>query len=144
MGLSVVCACVGSLFCDEVIGALSTLAIMSLRKRELVSLPYLCCGCLCSVPLPHDVVGWSAVCDCGISWSCVGSLFCDEVIGALSTLAIMSLRKRELVSLPYLCCGCLWSVPLPHDVVGWSAVCDCGISWSYLHTVWESSSICLF
>ena len=29
-------------------------------------------------------------------------------------------------------CDCLWSVSFPHDVVGWSAVCDCGISWSYL------------
>ena len=25
------------------------------------------CDCLCSVALPHVVVGWSAVCDCGIS-----------------------------------------------------------------------------
>ena len=24
---------------------------------------------LCSLPLPHSVVGWSVVCDCGISWS---------------------------------------------------------------------------
>ena len=23
--------------------------------------------CKCSVALPHDAVGWSAVCDCGIS-----------------------------------------------------------------------------
>ena len=23
----------------------------------------------CSVALPQGVVGWSAVCDCGISWS---------------------------------------------------------------------------
>ena len=28
---------------------------------------------------------------------------------------------------------CLWcSVSLPHGVVGWAAVCNCGISWSYL------------
>ena len=24
------------------------------------------CGCKCYVALPHDAVGWSAVCDCGI------------------------------------------------------------------------------
>ena len=24
---------------------------------------------LCSLPLPHGAVGWSVVCDCGISWS---------------------------------------------------------------------------
>ena len=26
---------------------------------------------------------------------------------------------------------CWFSVALPHGAVGWSAVCDCGISWSY-------------
>ena len=25
------------------------------------------CDCYCSVALPHGAVGWSAVCDCGIS-----------------------------------------------------------------------------
>ena len=25
------------------------------------------CCCKCSVTLPHGVMGWSAVCDCGIS-----------------------------------------------------------------------------
>ena len=29
----------------------------------------LCCACLCSVSLPRGAMGWSAVCDCGISWS---------------------------------------------------------------------------
>ena len=24
---------------------------------------------MCSVSLPHGAVGWSPVCDCGISWS---------------------------------------------------------------------------
>ena len=29
--------------------------------------------------------------------------------------------------------SCLWcSVSLPHGVMGWAAVCNCGISWSYL------------
>ena len=31
------------------------------------------CYCKCPVALPHGAVGWSAVCDCGISWS--SSLF---------------------------------------------------------------------
>ena len=26
---------------------------------------------------------------------------------------------------------CKYSVALPHGAVGWSAVCDCGISWPY-------------
>ena len=29
------------------------------------------------------------------------------------------------------------SVALPHGAVGWSAVCDCGISWSYSLTFWK-------
>ena len=60
----------------------------------------------------------------------VGSLFCIVALSVLSSLAII-LRKRELVALLELCCGCLHSVSLPHGVMGWSAVCDCGISWSY-------------
>ena len=29
---------------------------------------------------------------------------------------------------------CLWcSVSLPHGDVGWAAVCNCGISWSYTY-----------
>ena len=60
--------CVGSLFCDMSIGVLSSLAITLLRKKEIESaLHLLCCGCLCSVSLPHGAVGWSAVCDGGIS-----------------------------------------------------------------------------
>ena len=27
------------------------------------------CDCYCCVALPHGAVCWSAVCDCGISWS---------------------------------------------------------------------------
>ena len=30
------------------------------------------------------------------------------------------------------CCKCWSSLALPHCAVGCSAVCDCGISWSYL------------
>ena len=40
-----------------------------LKRRELIVLLQLCCGSLCSVSLYCHVVGWSAVCDCGISWS---------------------------------------------------------------------------
>ena len=47
---------VWSLFCGVVLGALSSLAIILLRKRELVVLLKLCCDCLCSVSLPHDAV----------------------------------------------------------------------------------------
>ena len=30
-----------------------------------------------------------------------------------------------------MCWYYIWSVALPHGAVGWSAVCDCGASWSY-------------
>ena len=55
--------CVGSLFCDVVLGTRSSLAIILLRKRgiELVALLEFCCGSLCSVSLPHDAVGWSKI-----------------------------------------------------------------------------------
>ena len=29
----------------------------------------LVCGCLCSSVSPGGAVGWSAMCDCGFSWS---------------------------------------------------------------------------
>ena len=35
------------------------------------------CGCYCSLPLPHEAVGWSALCDYGICiyWSFTLSVF---------------------------------------------------------------------
>ena len=48
----------------------------------------------------------------------------------MSSFAIISLEKRQLVALTLLSSCC--HVALPHDVVGWSVVCDFGISWSYL------------
>ena len=52
--------------------------------------------------LYHNHVGWSVVCDYGISWSfslafCVRSLYHGVVIGVLSSLAINLLRKKMLV-----------------------------------------------
>ena len=40
--------------------------------------------------LYHNAVGWSAVCDYGISWSyslafCVGALFYGEIVGVFSS-----------------------------------------------------------
>ena len=69
---------------------------------------------------------------------CVGSLFCGAVLGVLSSLEIILLRKRELVPLLYFCCGCLYSVTHPRNDVDWSSVCDCDISWSYSLTLFNS------
>ena len=44
----------------------SSFAIILTRKRELVALLLLSFRCLVSVNV-HGAVGWSAVCDCGIS-----------------------------------------------------------------------------
>ena len=38
-------------------------------------------------------------------------------------------------------CDCYHSVALPHGAVGWSAVCDCGMSRSYsLAFSWKRTS----
>ena len=62
----------------------------------------------------------------------VRSLFCFAVLCVLSGFAIISLAKRELISLFLLCCEChvtgYHSLTLPRGAMGWSEVCDCGIS----------------
>ena len=65
-----------------------------------------------------------------------GIIFCCEVGCVLSDFVIFSLGKKEragcftflvyLMSLDSYRC-----LPLPRGAVGLSAVCDCGISWSY-------------
>ena len=50
-----------SLFYYVVLGVLSSLAIILLRKREVDVILQLCCGCLCSMSLPHCTIGWSAI-----------------------------------------------------------------------------------
>ena len=78
-----------------------------------------------SLSLSHWYPGSGVVLDCIDSWSLHPYLllfhFCnhlaeEEIAGCLLASAV----------------DCLWcSVSLPHSVVGWAAVCNCGISWSY-------------
>ena len=49
---------------------LSSFAIILTRKRAgcfAFIVFQMSCYCKCSVALPHGAVGWSVVCDCGIS-----------------------------------------------------------------------------
>ena len=47
---------------------LSSFEIISLRNTGCFGQCVLaCCGCWCSLPLPHGVVDWYAVCECGLS-----------------------------------------------------------------------------
>ena len=59
-------------------------------------------------------------------------LCCLAVISIVSSFAVIAL---DCLLIPG---DCLWSVALPRGAVGWSAVRDCGISWSYSLTVWIS------
>ena len=57
-----------SLFCCAL---LCVFVVLQSSKRGRVCFPFIAlrmsCYCICSVNLPHGAVGWSAVCDCGIS-----------------------------------------------------------------------------
>ena len=60
-------------------------------------------------------------------------LYCLNIYVCVhSSFAIFLKRKRKLVALLFfviqMYCYYQYSVTLPHSVVGWSAVCDFGIS----------------
>ena len=77
---------------------------------------------------------------------CVMLLFCYAVLYAISNFANISLGEIALVAFLKSSSRCRvavgGSVSFPRGVVGWSAMCDCGISWSYLPTFWYIGSIC--
>ena len=60
-----------SLFRYALLYVLSSFAIFLTRKKEPGCFTFIVflmsCYCKCPVALPHGAVGWSAVCDCGIS-----------------------------------------------------------------------------
>ena len=70
---------------------------------------------------------------------CVRSFSFVELC-VLSSFAIIALWKRELDALHLLFPECQFSV-LPHSTMGWSVVCDRGISCSYSLTFWHIQNI---
>ena len=72
---------VGALVFRAVLSGLSSLAFLLMGKREragcLTFIVFLVsCDCKCSVALPHVAVGWSAKCDCSISWLYSLAFYC--------------------------------------------------------------------
>ena len=66
---------------------------------------------------------------------CVWFLFCYAVLSVLSSFAIILMREERAdwftLIVFLMSCDCLCSVALPRGDIKLSAVCDCGISWSY-------------
>ena len=68
---------------------------------------------------------------------CVWSRFCDTFLCAISSLEIISFRKRGVLN--FKCIFSFISVSLfvcvlmsiLQGAMGWSVICDCGISCSY-------------
>ena len=60
---------------------LSRFAIISLGKRELVALLLLCSDVMSLLSLLRGAMGWSVVCDCGISWSCLLAFLANHHLG---------------------------------------------------------------
>ena len=58
------------------------------------------------------------------------SLFWYPLLCVLSSFAIILKRCFDFIVVQ-MSCYCECSVTLPHGAVGWSAVCDCGVYWSY-------------
>ena len=79
-------------------------------------------SCDCSVALPYNIMGLTAVCDCGSSWSyspflCIFQ-FCNHLDGEE--------RAGRLTLLVFLVsCDC--SQALTHGAMGWSVVTYCAI-----------------
>ena len=67
------------LFSAVVLNVLSGLATILLRKRGLLALLQLCCGCMCYVSLPRGAVGWSAVFVCCFFWYTYSFSFCGPI-----------------------------------------------------------------
>ena len=91
-----------------------------------------CCGLDCCVWLGYFLILLTFFLN-SESMSCL--LFLYPILCVLSSFAIILQGKCKMVALNGLY-ACYWSVGLPHDVLGWSAMCNCSISWSNARTVY--------
>ena len=60
--------------------------------------------CYCSVSLPHGALGWSAVCDCGISWSYSLTFYCAGRISMeFYPLCVLRDHRQKYLNYEHLC-----------------------------------------
>ena len=73
------------------------------------------------------------------------SVWCFVLLCVRPSFAIISLGKRELVSLLFvvfwMSCRCYRFLTLSQGAMDWSVVCDCGISWSNSLTFWANENM---
>ena len=79
-----------------------SLVVTCWERADLLAFVRLWCPTV-SLSLSHWYPGSGVVLDCINSWSLHPYLLCNALAGALSSFAIISLRKRELVALLLLC-----------------------------------------
>ena len=118
------------MFCCTLLYVHSSIAIILMGKRKLVALLNLSSWCLLMVErlffaVPRGCLWYVIVVFPDHTRLLFLSLFCYALLCVYFSFTIILKRKRKLVALLLLYC---YSVALPHGAVGWSAVCDYGIS----------------
>ena len=113
-----------------------TLKLLTEQHLEFLSLNGGCTGLSESIlvrnhmsPLICFVPCWLFVLKCSNCVCVFCPCFCDVVLCVLSSLAIISLMKGELIV--ELLCECLCSYVSSSWDMDWCAIYDCSISWSY-------------
>ena len=122
-----VCGC--SMFCCMLLYVHSSIAIILMGKRELIALLNLSSWCLVMVELLFFVVPRGCLQFVIVVFPEHTHLLflfdqCFAVLSVLSSFAIISLGKRELVALPLLCSEChvpvcYPSLTLPRGAMVW-------------------------